>query len=174
MRNRREVLSLMTAATALPVVGIGGAARALAPDIPTFFELGFERIVMQDWSGFLAPAGTPPDIVATANADINAAVESPKVRDAMATLGMEACTQTPAAFARTVRESWERYRDIVKQSGFQAEHWIAQGDFARRQPFCALAPRRPAASSTRAGSMGRIGSRFAGNLKRFRRVKIKP
>jgi hypothetical protein len=40
----------------------------------------------------------------------------------MATLGMEASTQTPAAFARTVRESWERYRDIVKQSGFQAEH----------------------------------------------------
>ena len=32
----------------------------LAPDIPTFFELGFEKIVVQDWSGFLAPAGTPP------------------------------------------------------------------------------------------------------------------
>jgi tripartite-type tricarboxylate transporter receptor subunit TctC len=94
---------------------------ALAPDIPTFFELGFEKIVVQDWSGFLAPAGTPPEIVARANAAINAAMESPNVREAMAKLGMEVGTQTPAAFAQTVRESWERYRDIVKASGFQAE-----------------------------------------------------
>jgi hypothetical protein len=34
---------------------------------------------------------------------------------------MEVGTQTPAEFAVTVRESWERYRDIVKASGFQAE-----------------------------------------------------
>jgi tripartite-type tricarboxylate transporter receptor subunit TctC len=94
---------------------------ALAPDIPTFFELGFEKIVVQDWSGFLAPAGTPPEIVARANAAINAAMESPNVKEAMAKLGMEVGTQTPAAFAQTVRESWERYRDIVKASGFQAE-----------------------------------------------------
>jgi tripartite-type tricarboxylate transporter receptor subunit TctC len=93
----------------------------LAPDIPTFSELGFRKIVVQDWSGFLAPAGTPPDVVARANAAINAAVESPKVRDAMATLGMEAGTQAPEAFAQTVRESWERYRDIVRESGFRAE-----------------------------------------------------
>jgi tripartite-type tricarboxylate transporter receptor subunit TctC len=93
----------------------------LAPDIPTFFELGFEKIVVQDWSGFLAPAGTPPDIVARANAAISAAVQSPKVREAMATLGMEVDTQTPAEFAKTVRDSWERYRDIVKASGLQAE-----------------------------------------------------
>jgi tripartite-type tricarboxylate transporter receptor subunit TctC len=93
----------------------------LAPDIPTFFESGFEKIVVQDWSGFLAPAGTPPDVVARANAAISAAVESPKVKDAMAKLGMEVGTRAPAAFAETVRESWERYRDIVKESGFQAE-----------------------------------------------------
>jgi tripartite-type tricarboxylate transporter receptor subunit TctC len=94
---------------------------ALAPDIPTFFELGFEKIVVQDWSGFLAPAGTPPEVVARANAAINAAVESAKVKEAMAKLGMEVGTRTPAAFAATVRESFERYRDIVKASGFQAE-----------------------------------------------------
>jgi tripartite-type tricarboxylate transporter receptor subunit TctC len=93
----------------------------LAPDIPTFFEQGFEKIVVQDWSGFLAPAGTPPEVVARANAAISAAVESPKVKDAMAKLGMEVGTRSPAAFAATVRESWERYRDIVKASGFQAE-----------------------------------------------------
>jgi tripartite-type tricarboxylate transporter receptor subunit TctC len=93
----------------------------LAPDIPTFFEAGFEKIVVQDWSGFLAPAGTPPGVVARANAAISAAVESPKVKEAMAKLGMEVGARAPAAFAEIVRESWERYRDIVKESGFQAE-----------------------------------------------------
>jgi tripartite-type tricarboxylate transporter receptor subunit TctC len=93
----------------------------LAPDIPTFFEQGFEKIVVQDWSGFLAPAGTPPEVVARANAAINAAVESARVKEAMAKLGMEVGTRTPAAFSETVRESFERYRDIVKASGFQAE-----------------------------------------------------
>jgi tripartite-type tricarboxylate transporter receptor subunit TctC len=93
----------------------------LAPDIPTFFEAGFEKIVVQDWSGFLAPAATPPEVVARANAAISAAVESPKVKEAMAKLGMEAVTRTPAAFAQTIRDSWERYRDIIKESGFQPE-----------------------------------------------------
>jgi tripartite-type tricarboxylate transporter receptor subunit TctC len=93
----------------------------LAPDIPTFFELGFDKIVVQDWSGFLAPAGTPSEVVARANAAISAAVESAKVKDAMAKLGMEVGTRSPGAFAETVRESWERYRDIVKASGFTAE-----------------------------------------------------
>jgi tripartite-type tricarboxylate transporter receptor subunit TctC len=93
----------------------------LAPDIPTFFEQGYDKVVLQDWSGFLAPAGTPPDIIARANAAISAAVQTPKVKEAMAKLGMEVGTQTAQAFAVTVRESWERYRDIVKQTGFQAE-----------------------------------------------------
>jgi len=93
----------------------------LAPDVPTFYEQGFEKIVLQDWSGFLAPAGTPPDVVARANAAINAAVQSPKVKDAMAKLAIEAGTRTPAEFAVVVRESWERYRDIIKAAGFVAE-----------------------------------------------------
>jgi tripartite-type tricarboxylate transporter receptor subunit TctC len=93
----------------------------LAPDIPTFYELGFDKIVVQDWSGFLMPAGTPPDVVARANAAIGEAVESPKVKDAMAKLGMEVGTRTPEAFAATVRESWERYRDIVKEAGLKAD-----------------------------------------------------
>lgn len=93
----------------------------LAPDIPTFHELGFDKIVVQDWTGFLMPAGTPPEVVARANAAVRDAVESPKVKEAMAKLGMEVGTRTPEAFAATVRESWERYRDIVKEAGLKAQ-----------------------------------------------------
>src|SRR5262245_49197372 len=93
----------------------------LAPDIPTFYEQGFEKVVVQDWTGFLAPAGTPPEIVVRANAAISEAGQTPKVKEAMAKLGIEVGTSTPEAFATTVRESWERYRDIVKETGFKVE-----------------------------------------------------
>jgi len=93
----------------------------LAPDIPTFYEEGFQNVVVQDWTGFLAPAGTPADVVARANAAISEAVQTPKVKEAMAKLGMEVGTRTPEEFAKVVRESWERYRDIVKETGFKVE-----------------------------------------------------
>ena len=89
--------------------------------MPTFFEQGFEKIVLQDWSGFLAPAGTPPDIVARANAAINAAVESPRSGTPWPSSAIEAGTRTPAKIAVIVRDSWERYRDIIKAAGFVAE-----------------------------------------------------
>jgi tripartite-type tricarboxylate transporter receptor subunit TctC len=93
----------------------------LAPEIPTFFEQGFEKVVVQDWTGFLAPAGTPPDVVARASAAISEAVQTPKVKEAMAKLGIEVGASSPEAFAKTVRESWERYRDIIKGTGFKVE-----------------------------------------------------
>ncbi len=94
----------------------------LAPEIATFYEQGFEKVVFQDWTGFLAPAGTPADVVARANKAISAAVETPKVNGAMTKLGSEPGTMTPAEFATTVRESWERYRAIVTETGFKVEH----------------------------------------------------
>jgi tripartite-type tricarboxylate transporter receptor subunit TctC len=93
----------------------------LAPEIPTFYEQGFQQVVFQDWTGFLAPAGTPPEIVARANTAINEAVMLAKVREAMNKQGMEVGVRSPQAFAMTVRQSWEHYRDIVKETGFKVE-----------------------------------------------------
>lgn len=113
---------LLPHAGALRILAVTSRERsALAPTIPTFVEQGFPNIVVQDWSGFLMPAGTPPDVVARANQAISAAVESPAVKEQMAKLGMEARTTNPAAFNEAVRESWERYRTIVQQTGFKAE-----------------------------------------------------
>src|SRR5262249_60621480 len=68
----------------------------LAPDIPTFFEAGFQKIVVQDWSGFLAPAATPPEIVVRANVAISAAGESPQGMEGMAHLGLEPAPPPPS------------------------------------------------------------------------------
>ncbi len=113
---------LLPHAGALRILAVTSRERSvLAPTIPTFVEQGFANIVVQDWSGFLMPSGTPPELVARANQAISAAIQSPAVKEAMAKLGMEAQPTNPTAFAEAVRESWTRYRDIVQQTGFKAE-----------------------------------------------------
>lgn len=90
------------------------------PDVPTMKERGYD-VVFQDWSGFLAPARTPAEVVARANAAINEAVASPRVAAALQAQGTDADTNSPAQFAKLYREAWERYRDVVKATGFKAE-----------------------------------------------------
>lgn len=92
---------------------------ALAPEIPTFRELGFDSVVFQDWSGMLAPAGTPADLVQRANDAARAAVASSRMSSVMSDLAMQGQVETPAAFAEAVRVNWELYRDIIEQSGFE-------------------------------------------------------
>lgn len=92
----------------------------LAPDIPTFTELGYD-IVVQDWSGFLMPADTPADVVERANAAISEVVETQDVIDRMGELGMESEATSVSDFAEVVPESWEKYRKIIEDSGFEVQ-----------------------------------------------------
>ncbi len=104
------------------ILATTGTTRSrFLPNVPTMTELGFRDVVFQDWSGFLAPARTPPELVARANAAISAYVRSEKGADALAKLGTEADAQSVSEFAATVKASWERYRDIVHSTGFTAE-----------------------------------------------------
>lgn len=91
----------------------------LAPDIPTFHELGYESVVFQDWAGFLAPAGTPPAVVARANEAITAAVESAEISSRMNDLGMEVRTTSPDEFAEILPDSFELYKGIIEDTGFE-------------------------------------------------------
>ena len=91
----------------------------LAPDIPTFHELGFEDVVFQDWAGMLAPAGTPPEVVQRANEAVTEIVHSEAVSSRMAELGMEVRTETPESFAGILPESYDLYGGIIEDTGFE-------------------------------------------------------
>jgi tripartite-type tricarboxylate transporter receptor subunit TctC len=109
----------------------GGRVRALAvtspqrskflPDVPTMGESGFPEIVINPWLGFFAPARTPPDIVkrlANGIADASAFGDSQR---SFIKMGMEPVAMTPVGFAAVVKDDLERWRPIVKASGFTAE-----------------------------------------------------
>ena len=106
----------------LRILATMGTARSKAtPNVPTLVELGYKDVVFQDWSGFLAPAKTPPELVARAGAAISQIIASDKGQEALARFGTDPDVQTPEQFAVTVKNSFERYRGIVQSTGFTAE-----------------------------------------------------
>lgn len=90
------------------------------PAVPTMSELGHE-VIFEDWSGLVAPAGTPAAVVARANAAVAEVVGSPTGAAAMEKLGVEADLNTPQEFAELYRATFERYRGVVQATGFKAE-----------------------------------------------------
>ncbi|MDB5958373.1 tripartite tricarboxylate transporter substrate-binding protein [Ramlibacter sp.] len=90
------------------------------PEVPTLRELGYD-VLFQDWSGLVAPARMPREMVARANAAVNEVIRSPAGTQRMLDLGTEPDAHTPESFAVLYRSTYERYREVVKATGFTAE-----------------------------------------------------
>jgi tripartite-type tricarboxylate transporter receptor subunit TctC len=75
---------------ALRGLAVSTARRSLLlPDLPTMIEAGYPTFEMPGWGGFIARAGTPPDIVAKLNAEIRRAVAQPNLQQKLIAAGME-------------------------------------------------------------------------------------
>lgn len=93
---------------------------AATPDVPTMRELGWD-VVFEDWSGLVAPARTPPSLVARINALVGDYARSDTGSAALRNLGLDIDLNDPPAFGKLYRETWERYREVVRTTGFTAE-----------------------------------------------------
>jgi tripartite-type tricarboxylate transporter receptor subunit TctC len=88
----------------------GNRRLALAPDVPTFAEAGLPGIVAEPWYGIVAPAGTPPAVIAELSAALHAALGDEDIRRRFAHLGYETIIETPEAFATAIRSEAEQAR----------------------------------------------------------------
>src|SRR5690349_6536560 len=93
----------------------------LVPDLPTMAEAGVPGFDISTWSGLLAPAGTPPDVVAKWNADVTRILSAPDMRERLAAQGAEAAPDTPAEFSRFIATEIAKYARIVKVSGAKVD-----------------------------------------------------
>jgi tripartite-type tricarboxylate transporter receptor subunit TctC len=93
----------------------------LAPDLPTMAEAGMPGFDISTWFGLLAPAGTPPEVVAKWNAELVRALNSPDVREKMLAQGAEPAPTTPAEFAAFIAKERDKYARIVKASGAKVD-----------------------------------------------------
>jgi tripartite-type tricarboxylate transporter receptor subunit TctC len=89
--------------------------------VPTVAETGYKGYAVDAWTGFFAPAGTPPALVERLNREVAAAVASAPVQAHFTATGAQSFTGSPAQFARFVREEWARYGKLVRELGLQAE-----------------------------------------------------
>jgi len=94
---------------------------ALVPDLPTLAEAGLPGFVAQSWYGFLAPAGTPPELVAQLSRDINATLQGPAARETLARILMEPQGTTPAAFEQYLKDDIVKWRQVIKDAGVKVE-----------------------------------------------------
>ena len=99
-------------------LGVASLKRlALFPDLPTIAESGYPGFEIVGFTGAVAPAGTPAEVVAKLNAEINRAIATPETRDKMVTLGVEPAGSTAAEFGSYIQAQIPRYAKILKASG---------------------------------------------------------
>lgn len=89
--------------------------HALLPNVQTFQEAGVKDFVSFQWYGVLAPAGTPMDIVALLNREINKALAAPDVKDRFASLTLDSTPGTPDDFRKLLESEDKRWKDVQKQ-----------------------------------------------------------
>lgn len=87
------------------------------PQVPTFSESGLPGFVSDSWYGILAPAGTPRDVVAKLNAEINRVLALPDVRERLDREGAVAVGDTPEHFAGQIRKDLAHWRKVAAEAG---------------------------------------------------------
>ena len=100
------------------VLAVSTAKRSpTAPDVPTVAELGIPGYDFAPEIGLLAPAGTPPAIVARMSQEVAKALKSPEVAQRFAQLDIVPVGNSPAEYAAQIRAADGKYAEAVKVSG---------------------------------------------------------
>ncbi len=90
---------------------------AAMPDLPTMDEAGLRGYESMGWFGFVAPAGTPTEIIAKLNGAIVAALKDPGMLERTRSLGAIPMPFSPTEFARHIRSEYEKWAAVVAQTG---------------------------------------------------------
>ncbi|WP_374122390.1 Bug family tripartite tricarboxylate transporter substrate binding protein [Variovorax boronicumulans] len=118
------------APTALPqikagkvkAIAVASARRsALLPDVPTVAESGLPGYEAYSWAAFMAPAGTPGDIVQRLSADIGKALDDPQVKQRLYDAGAEAMPTTPEAFGKMLHSEIVKWTKVVRTANIKVD-----------------------------------------------------
>lgn len=106
----------------IKALAITGARRdAELPNVPTMIESGLPDLTTVTYYGFLGPAGTPADVVARINREINESLRLAEVRASMQRIGCEPTGGSPGDFAELIAQQSQRWAPIVRSTGFQMD-----------------------------------------------------
>ena len=93
----------------------------LLPDVPTMTEAGLPGFEAVGLATLMAPAGTPPDVVARLSREVAAIVRLPEVRDQLVNMGLEVVGDTPAEFSDYLRTETPKWAKVIRDAHVKAE-----------------------------------------------------
>ncbi|MBI3041428.1 MAG: tripartite tricarboxylate transporter substrate binding protein [Betaproteobacteria bacterium] len=91
------------------------------PEVPTFIELGYKEFVMGNWTGIVAPAGTPKPVINKIASDVTRVIRSPEISKRLVEMGVDPLGGTPEEFGRRIKSEIARFGKAVRASGAKAE-----------------------------------------------------
>lgn len=117
-------------ASALPQIR-GGKLRAIAvasekrvaalPDLPTIAESGYPDFEAWAWQGFVAPAGTPRDVVMKLNSEFAKVMADPSIKQRLSESGFEPQTSTTEEFAAYMKSEIAKWAKVIRESNISLE-----------------------------------------------------
>lgn len=126
-----QIQVLFTGAPAVINQVKNGQLRALAisspqrmdalPDLPTVAESGYKGFEADQWYGVVAPAGTPAEVVAKLNSQINQALNSPELKSRLNAEGAIATPDTPANFGKLIASEIARWKPVISGGRVKAD-----------------------------------------------------
>ncbi|MBC7780182.1 MAG: tripartite tricarboxylate transporter substrate binding protein, partial [Proteobacteria bacterium] len=91
------------------------------PNVPTLRELGLPELEVTNWYGVVAPAATPPEIVARLNAELNRIIQLPDVKARLGELGTRTNPMTPDQFTAFLKTEIAKYARVAKAAGVRMD-----------------------------------------------------
>jgi len=104
-----------------PLAAASRERHRLLPDVPTFAELGNERMDISLWYGILAPAAAPTAVVQRLNGELVKILEMADIRQRLIDQGGDVGGGTPADFAAFMNEERSRWGVVVREAGVKPE-----------------------------------------------------
>jgi tripartite-type tricarboxylate transporter receptor subunit TctC len=106
----------------LNALALGSPKRhPVAPDVPTFEEVGVKRIDVDLWYAFFVPSKTPAAVVTRLNTEMAAILRQPDVKDILGKAGMDASASSPAELAAIVAKDYPRWGAVIRTKQITAE-----------------------------------------------------
>ena len=100
-----------------PIAVAANKRLAQIPNVPTMAEAGLADFEVSSWNGILAPAKTPPEIVAKLNRELVRILATQDVKDRFAAQAAEPIGSTPEQFRAYIKSEIDRWGQVVKASG---------------------------------------------------------
>ncbi len=121
MPGLAAALPYIRASRMRPVAITGQARHPLLPEVPTFAEQGYEGFDSVQWYGIVAPAHLSPAITEALNAEINRALDRPKLRERLAAEAIDPMPMSASAFGEYIASEVARWTAVARKRGISME-----------------------------------------------------